>query len=670
MGYPEQTEQVPDKGKLRDIYRKMLLIRSFEERAQEMFQAGQLPRRGHLSTGQEAVAAATIVAIEDDDYISSTHRGHGHAIARGENLLAAMGELAGKSSGFCSGKGGSMHIADVDKAMLGAFPLVGASITMAVGGGLAAKTLGNGRISVAFFGDGASNQGTFHEGINLAAIWDLPVLFVCENNQYAIFTKQENVMRVKNVADRAAAYGIPGVIVDGMDPLAVYRAVRDAAERARSAQGPTLIEAKTYRWVGHSTGDPGTGYRSREELQQWKQRDPIPNFRRYLLESGAMSEPELQDLEAGVAQRIEEAVAYTLSAPDPDPSQAFSGLYAPEYRPEKEEPAGEVRQISALQALNEALREEMEREPRLIMLGEDIGPRGGPFGVSKGLIDLFGPNRIIDTPISENSFVAAAIGASLAGVPAIAEISYIDFITLAMDPIVNVAAKTHYMSGGKQNVPVVIRTEGGGGPAGDGPTHSQSLEAWFAHVPGLKVVLPSTPYDYKGLLKSAIRDPNPVVFIEHKMLYRVKGPVPVGDYAIPFGQAVIRRSGRHVTVVALAAMVHKAMAASEKLASQGIDIEVIDPRTLVPFDLDTVAESVKKTGRLVVFQESSLCCGFGSEIARVVGEAAFDYLEAPIKVIGTTVPLPSSPVLEAAALPNEQTLIDAVCEVLEGCSKR
>ncbi len=653
-----------EKAKLKDIYRKMLLVRSFEERAQELFQSGQLPRRGHLSTGQEAVAAATIVALNDDDYISSTHRGHGHALARGENVKAAMAELAGKDAGSCRGKGGSMHIADFERGMLGAFPLVGASLTMAVGGGLAARTLGNGRVSVAFFGDGASNQGTFHEAINLASIWDLPVLFVCENNQYAIFTKQENVMRVKNVADRAPGYGIPGVIVDGMDPQAVYHAVHEAAERARAGQGPTLIEAKTYRWVGHSTGDPGTGYRSRDELQQWRERDPIPNFRRQLIESGAMSEAQLQDLEGSVAQQLEDAVASALSAPDPEPGWAFSDLYAPEYRPEVVEPAGETRQVSVLQALNEALREEMERDPRLIMLGEDIGPRGGPFGVSKGLIDLFGSNRIIDTPISENGFVAAAIGAALAGVPAIAEISYIDFITLAMDPIVNVAAKARYMSGGQQSVPVVIRTEGGGGSAGDGPTHSQSLEAWFAHVPGLKVAVPSTPYDYKGLLKTAVRDPNPVVFIEHKMLYRAKGTVPSGEYTIPFGQAAVRRQGQHVTVVAWAAMVQKALAAAETLAAEGIEIEVIDPRTLVPFDLDTVSASVRRTGRLVVFQEASLCCGFGSEVARVVGEAAFDYLEAPIKVVGTTVPLPSSPVLEAAVLPDERTLVNAVHAIL------
>jgi len=300
------------------------------------------------------------------------------------------------------------------------------------------------------------------------------------------------------------------------------------------------------------------------------------------------------------------------------------------------------------------------------MLGEDIGVRGGPFGVSKGLLERFGPERVIDTPISENGFTAAAIGAALAGVPTIVEISYVDFATLAMDPIVNVAAKAHYMSGGRQCVPVVIRTQGGAGAAADGATHSQSLEAWFAHVPGLKVAMPSTPYDYKGLLKTAIRDPNPVVFIEHKMLYRARGPVPAGEYAIPFGVADIRRRGRHVTVVALAAMVPKALAAAELLASEGIEIEVIDPRTLVPFDVETVAESVKHTGRLIVLQEASICCSFGSEIARTVGEAAFDYLESPIKVIGSTVPFPASPPLEAAVLPGERELVEAVREAVGG----
>ena len=653
-----------ERTKLLDIYRRMLMIRSFEERAQELFQTGRLPRRGHLYAGQEAVAAATLVAIEDTDYVTSTHRGHGHAIGRGGNLLAAMAELGGKTAGFCRGKGGSMHVADLDHDMLGAFPIVGASITMAVGGGLAAKVLQNGRIAVAFFGDGASNQGTFHEGLNLAAIWDLPVIFVCENNQYAIFTRQDRVMRVRQVADRAAAYGIPGVVVDGMDPLAVYRAVKEAADRARGGGGPTLIEAMTYRWVGHSTGDPGTGYRDREEVAEWKKRDPIPNFRRYLLEIGAADDAALAALESEVAKRLAEAVDYTLSAPDPDPSEATLHLFAPAYEPETTSPTGGERELTVLQALNEALREEMERDPRLIMLGEDIGARGGPFGVSKGLLERFGPERILETPISENGFTAAAIGAALAGVPAIAEISYIDFITLAMDPIVNVAAKAHYMSGGKQTAPVVIRTEGGGGSAADGPTHSQSLEAWFAHVPGLKVAMPSTPYDFKGLLKTAIRDPNPVIFIEHKMLYRVKGPVPSGEYAIPFGVAAVRRRGRDATVVAFSAMVAKALAAAETLAAKGIEIEVIDPRTLVPFDLETVAESVKRTGRLVILQEAPLVAGFGSEIARSVGEAAFDYLEAPIRVVAPTVPLPASPPLEAAVLPGDRQLVDTVLEML------
>jgi 2-oxoisovalerate dehydrogenase E1 component len=650
--------------KLVQIYRKMLLIRLFEERAREMFQSGQLPRHGHLYAGQEAVAGGTMAAINDTDFIAATHRGHGPAIARTEDLRGAMAEIAGKEAGFCRGKGGSMHIADFDKAMLGAFPIVGASIPMAVGGGLAARALGDGRISVAFFGDGASNQGTFHEGINLAAIWDLPVVFICENNLYGVFTDIRKVTRVRDIAERAAGYGIPGVVVDGMDPVAVYRAVDAAAARARSGHGPTLIEAKTYRWGGHHTGDPGTGYRSREEIEAWKRRDPLPAFRARLLGEGFLSEGDALEMEARAAAELEDAVSFALSAPSPEPSEAQEHLFAPAYQPQVTAPDGEPRELTSLQALTEAIREEMERDPLLTLLGYDLGPRGGSFGVSKGLLDLFGPNRVIDTPISENGYVAASIGSSLAGVPTIVEISFIDFATLALDPIVNVAAKAHYMSGGRQNAPVVIRTQEGGG-AGGGATHSQCLEAWFAHVPGLKVVLPSTPYDYKGLLKTAIREPNPVVFIEHKGLYRTKGIVPAGEYAIPFGLADVKRVGRDVTVVALAAMVPKALSAAESLAAEGVEIEVIDPRTLVPLDVETIATSVKKTGRLVVFQEAAVCCGFGSEIARVVGKAAFDYLEAPIEVVGMTVPLPFSPPLEAAALPGETDLIAAVRSCIE-----
>lgn len=662
-----QTASEPEatpRETLLQIYRSMLRIRAFEDRARELYQEGSLPRRGHLYAGQEAVAAAVLAATNRDDYLTSTHRGHGHAIGRSGDLMGAMAELAGKSSGFSRGKGGSMHISAFEAGMLGSFPIVGASITMAVGAALAARTLRNGRVAIAFFGDGASNQGTFHEGLNLAAIWDLPVLFVCENNQYAIFTKQENVMRVRNVADRAPAYGIPGVVVDGMDPLAVYQAAREAAERARAGKGPTLIEAMTYRLGGHSTGDPGTGYRARDEVEQWRKRDPIPHFRRHLLESGSFAEAELAGVEAEVARQLAEAVSAALSEPDPDPAEAHTDLFAPAYVPDVTEPAGGQREITVLQAINDALREEMERDPHLIMLGEDIGARGGPFGASKGLLDRFGPDRILETPISENGFTAAAVAAALAGVPAIAEISYVDFMTLAMDPIVNVAAKARYMSGGKQSVPVVIRTEGGAGPAADGPTHAQSLEAWFTHVPGLKVVMPATPFDTKGLLKSAIRDPNPVIFIEHKMLYRVRGTVPEGEYAVPIGLAEVKRPGRDVTVVAWSAMLHKALAGAEALAGEGIEVEVIDPRTLVPLDVEAIAASVRRTGRLVIPQEAPLVGGFGSEVARAVGEAAFDYLEAPIKVVAPSVPYPASPALEARVLPDEAALVRAVREVL------
>jgi pyruvate/2-oxoglutarate/acetoin dehydrogenase E1 component/TPP-dependent pyruvate/acetoin dehydrogenase alpha subunit len=658
------SEQEIPREKLLQIYRTMLLIRHFEERVRGMFQGGQLPRHGHLYTGQEAVAAGALAAVNDDDYIAITHRGHGPAIARTRDLRGCMAELSGKKAGFCHGKGGSMHIADFDKGMLGAFPIVGASIPIGVGGGLAAKVLRNGRVSIAFFGDGAANQGTFHEGINLAAIWDLPVIFICENNGYAITTKQEKVMRVKDIANRAIAYGIPGVVVDGNDALAMYRAVREAADRARAGRGPTLIEAKTYRWGGHHTGDPGTFYRSKEEVEEWRGKDPLPRFRSYLQKTGTLSEAEAKEMDDEAGRLMEEAVGFAGSAPTPAIEEAFADIYAPGYTPDVTEPSGEVREMTCIQAINEAIREEMERDPRLILIGEDIGGRGGPFGATMGLLEQFGPSRVLDTPISESGFTGAAVAAALAGVPTIAEISFIDFTTVAMDPIINVAAKARYISAGKQSVPLVIRTQGGAG-GGGGATHSQSLEVWFAHIPGLKVVLPSTPFDYKGLLKTAIRDPNPVVFIEHKMLYRTKGPVPAGEYAIPFGRAVVRRAGRDVTVVALAAMVSKALAAAESLVAEGIEIEVIDPRTLVPLDVDTIIQSVQRTGRLLVFQEAYVGCGFGSEIARLVGEAAFEYLRAPIKVIGSTAPFPFSPALESAVLPSEKDLIQAVRTILQ-----
>jgi 2-oxoisovalerate dehydrogenase E1 component len=666
MSVMREGQQDVPREKLLQIYRTMLLIRNFEERVRGMFQAGQLPRHGHLYTGQEAVAAGALAAVNDDDYMAITHRGHGPAIARTRDLRGCLAELSGKKAGFCHGKGGTMHIADFDKSMLGAFPIVGASIPMGVGGGLAAKVLHNNRVSVAFFGDGASNQGTFHEGINLAAIWNLPVIFICENNGYAIATRQEKVMRLNDIAARASAYGIPGVVADGNDALEMYQVVREAADRARAGRGPTLIEAKTYRWGGHHTGDPGT-YRKQEEVDSWKRKDPLPRFRSYLLKAGVLSEAEAKQMEEEAARLMEEAVAFADSSPAPDIAEAFADVYAPEYVPEITEPSGEIRELTCIEAINEAIREEMARDPRLVVVGEDVAARGGPFGATKDLFERFGPERVLDTPVSESGFTAAAVAASLAGVPAISEISFIDFTTVAMDPIINVAAKAHYLSAGKQKVPFVLRTQEGAG-GGGAATHSQSLETLFAHIPGLKVVLPSTPFDYKGLLKTAIRDPNPVVFIEHKMLYRTKGPVPAGEYAIPFGKAVVRRSGRDLTVVALAAMVPKAMALGEKMSAEGIEVEVIDPRTLVPLDVDTITRSVQRTGRLLVFQEAYVGCGFGSEIARVLGETAFNDLVCPIKVVGSKAPFPFSPSLEVAVIPGEKDLIQAVRTMLQDSS--
>ncbi len=327
-------DQTIPRDKLLEMYRSAVSIRQFEERSREMYQAGQLPRHGHLYAGQEAIAVGAIAALNEDDYISTTHRGHGPTLARTHDMNGIMAEMCGKEAGFCNGKGGTMHAVDFDKGMLGAFPIVGAATTMAVGGGLAAKTLGNGRVSVAFFGDGASNQGTFHEGINLSAIWDLPVIFICENNQYAIFTPVRYSTRVENIADRAVAYGIPGVVVDGNDALAVYAAVSEAADRARAGKGPTLIEAKTYRWGGHHTGDPGTTYRSREETEEWKRKDPVPRLRSHLLETGAATEADLANIEEGISRQLEEAISFALAAPDPAPEETYSHIYAPEYKPE------------------------------------------------------------------------------------------------------------------------------------------------------------------------------------------------------------------------------------------------------------------------------------------------------------------------------------------------
>jgi 2-oxoisovalerate dehydrogenase E1 component len=681
-----------------DLLRQMWEIRMFEDKVYELLGRNLIKGASHLYAGEEAVAVGAVSALGEDDLITSTHRGHGHCHARGATLAQTeeakqahynkmMAELCGRATGYCLGRGGSMHIADVEKGNLGATGIVGGNIPVATGAGLAQKMQGSGRVVLCFFGDGASQTGNFHESLNLAALWNLPVVYVVENNLYGMSVPLVKAAAKLDIADRACAYGIPGQVVDGMDVLAVREAVGRAIERARQGEGPSLIECKTYRWYGHSRSDPRK-YRTKEEEAAWKARDPIPTFAARLVEAGLATEAEIDALEEQVEGEIEEATEFALGSPTPPVEEVERFVYAPfKWTPEHVARERELRErcrpIQALhavggsvtappgthkiqfrQAIQEALREEMQRDPSVFVMGEDVGLYGGAYGATRGLFDEFGPERVRDTPISEATIGGSAVGAAMCGMRPVAEIMYVDFTPLAMDQIANQGAKNRYMFGGKTTVPMVIRTEGGAGRS-IAAHHSQSLEALWTHFPGIYVVMPSTPYDAKGLLKAAIRDDNPVMFIEHKMLYGVEGYVPDEDYVIPFGVADVKRAGSDVTVITYSRMVHRALEAAERLAEEGIGVEVIDLRTLKPLDMETVGASVRKTGRVVGVTEAYKTGSFISELAMRIQEELFDWLDAPVvRVAAADVPVPMSEPLEDAAIPSVDRIVAGIRQAL------
>jgi len=658
---PRATSVPRDEAGLkRAMLERMVLIRVFEEHLSRAFAERLLPTEAiHLSIGQEATAVGACFALESTDTMTSTHRGHGHMLAKGADLNGMMAELYGKRTGLCKGKGGSMHVTDSGVGALGANGIVGASILISTGAGLASRLVGDDHVSLAFMGDGATNQGMFHEGLNFAAVFDLPAIFVVENNLYGEFTPLSDHTRATRLADRAVAYGIPGVQVDGNDVWAVYLAVGEAVTRARRGEGPTLIECLTYRWHGHMEGD-AMDYRPDDELESWRRRDPIKLWGDRLKTQGLLTPDDLDEIERSAGEVVGSAAAHALESSDPPLEWRSEDVYAPEatalFRQHETPPA--TRTVTTSRALYEAIAEEMIRDESVFLMGEDV-VGGGYFAVTSGLGDEF-PDRIIDTPISEYAIGGAAVGAAMCGRRPIAEILFSDFLTTVMDPIVNQAAKLRYMSGGQYAVPLVIRTPGGAG-LGMAAQHSQSLEALLTGIPGLIVIVPSSPFDAKGLLKAAIRSSNPVLFFENKLLYLEVGEIPEGEYLVPIGVAEIKRQGRDVTLVAVGGMVPLALESASSLAGEGIDVEVIDPRTLVPLDVATIAESVSRTGRLVTVEEAALTHGFGAEVLARITEIDPGLLTAPARrVAAEDIPIAFARGLERATVPDVEAISAAV----------
>lgn len=661
-----QTRNAPQLGaeELKRLLKTMMVIRAFELRTTELFKAGIVKGTAHSSVGQEAVAAGAGFSLLHSDFITTHHRGHGHCIAKGADVSRMMAELLGRRDGICGGLGGSMHVADIGLNIIGANGIVGASMGLGIGAALAAKQRKSSDAGIAIFGDGGANEGIFHEALNMAAIWKLPIVFLCENNQYALSMPFRDSTAGGSIAARAAGYGIPGEQIDGNDVVAVYASVNEAIARARAGEGPTLIEAMTYRHGDHSMRANLPAYRDDAEVERWKAADPIDRCVAMMKERGALDDAELAALLAEAESEIDRAVQFANNSPEPDEGILLPAASAPIKSSGAIEPEPGTRVLTYPEAVKEAMAQEMARDESVFVIGEDVGHIGGIFATTRGLIQQFGADRLINTPISEAGIAGAAVGAALSGRRPIAEIQIFDFVTFMMDTIVNQAAKLRYMLGGSPTVPVVFR-----GPQGGGirlaAQHSQSLEAWFAHVPGLVVLAPSTPYDAKGLLISAIRDDNPVMFLEHKLLYLGQAaPVPEQPYEIPIGKARIVREGTDVTVIATQAMVERSLQAADILARDNISVEIIDPRTLRPLDMDCFIRSVQKTHRCVVVHEAWRTGGLGAEIAAQIGESAFDWLDAPVERIGAMeVPMPYNDKLERAVIPNQKTIADAIRRV-------
>lgn len=661
-----EIEQTLNRDTALSLYRKMQTIRQTEEQLARYHQKGLVPGACHTYVGEEAIATGVCAHLNDDDVVFSTHRGHGHALAKGLEPEKLIAELFGKETGVSFGRGGSMHLFAPEIGMMGTSGIVGPCILQACGGGYSFKILKTDNVAVAFFGDGAVNNGAFHEGLNMASIWNLPVIFVCENNQFATEVPFTYSSGIPDVGRRAANYGLPGYEVDGNDVLAVYLTAGEAVERARSGGGATLIECKTYRTRAHCEGMGDYTYRTRDDVAEWRQRCPIKRLADRLIEEDIASEAELKDIENEIKAGVLEAGNSAENADWPDGATASQHVYFEGAEAAiAEAPAPGERVTTYGLATHEALEFEMADNPKIWVMGEGIGARGGNFATTAGLYEKHGAERLCDTPICERGFIGLSCGAAMTGTRPVIDFMFIDFINDAFGEMINQVAKMQYMSGGRLQMPALYR-----GCVGIGHSaathHSGSYHSIYSHIPGLRVVMPSSPYDAKGLFHRALRCQDPVLFLEHRELLGIKGPVPEQPYEIEFGEAAVVREGADITVVALALMVHHAVEAAEQLAAEGVSVEIVDPRTVSPLDTETILTSVAKTGRLLIVDEAFGPCSVASEIAARIVDAGFDELDAPIKrLTGAFTPTPYAPTLEAAVVPQVTDVASAIRDLLE-----
>ena len=629
------------------LYKKLVKPRLIEEKMLILLRQGKVSK-WFSGIGQEAISVGITCALDKDEYILPMHRNLGVFTSREIPLHRLFSQWQGKATGFTKGRDRSFHFGTQEYKIIGMISHLGPQLGVADGIALANKLKQNGKITAVFTGEGATSEGDFHEALNIASVWDLPVLFVIENNGYGLSTPTNEQYRCENLADKGVGYGMESHIIDGNNILDVYTKIKALKASMIENPRPILLEFKTFRMRGHEEAS-GTKYVPQELMDMWAEKDPIENFRKYLKLTDVLSEEVDEQIRAEIKAEIDEHWAITQTAPEvvADLAEELNDVYMP-YTHEEFNHSDAKENIRVVDAISQSLKQSMERHDNLVIMGQDIAEYGGAFKITEGFVDAFGKERVRNTPICESAVVSTGMGLSINGHKAIVEMQFADFVSTGFNPIVNLLAKQHYRWNEKADV--VVRMPCGGGTQA-GPFHSQTNEAWFTKTPGLKVVYPAFPYDVKGLLNTAINDPNPVMFFEHKQLYRsVYQDVPTDYYTIPFGKASLIKEGNDVTIISFGAGVHWALDTLAK--NPEISADLLDLRTLQPLDTESIFASVQKTGKCIILQEDTLFGGMSSDISALIMENCFQYLDAPVKRVGSLEsPIPFVKAIEDQYLP-------------------